>query len=161
MAGGDAFGEAVRTAGVVRHVAADRARLLAARIGREVQAVFGDGAAEVEVEHSRLDPGPPCVRVDGANPVHLGERDDHCSVGRHGSPGQTGARAPGDERNAGVGGDAHARRHLGGGHGEADDGRHAGHVPGVATVQRQLGAAVADPVGAERPAQVLGERGRD
>ena len=45
------------------------------------------------------------------------------SVGRHGSPGQTGARAAGDERNAGGGGDAHARRDLGGGDGEADDGR--------------------------------------
>ena len=40
---GDALGQAVRTAGVVGHVAADRARLLAARVGGEVQAVVGHG----------------------------------------------------------------------------------------------------------------------
>ena len=54
----DALGEAVRPARVVGHVAADRARLLAARVGREVQAVGGDGPGEVEVEHARLDPRP-------------------------------------------------------------------------------------------------------
>ena len=55
----DALGEAVRPARVVGHVAADRARLLAARVGREVQPVGGDRTAEVEVQHARLDPRPP------------------------------------------------------------------------------------------------------
>ena len=55
---GDALGQAVRTARVVGDVAADRARLLAARVGREVQPVDGDGPGQVEVEHAGLDPRP-------------------------------------------------------------------------------------------------------
>ena len=53
---GDAVGQAVRTAGVVGDVAADRARLLAARVGREVHAEVGDLVRQVEVEHPGLDP---------------------------------------------------------------------------------------------------------
>ena len=42
---GHPVGEAVRAAGVVRDVAADRTRLLAARIGREVHAEVGEPAS--------------------------------------------------------------------------------------------------------------------
>ena len=69
---GDALGEAVRTARVVGHVAADRARLLAARVRGEVQPVGGHRTAEVEVEHAWLDPRPPDGGVDRQDAVHLG-----------------------------------------------------------------------------------------
>ena len=61
VARGHTLGETVRPAGVVGDVASDRARLLAARIGSEVQMMAGDGATEVEVEHTGLDPGPTCI----------------------------------------------------------------------------------------------------
>ena len=56
----DALGEAVRAARVVGDVAADRARLLAARIGREVQAVLGDvPRLRSRLSTPGLDPRPP------------------------------------------------------------------------------------------------------
>ena len=102
----DAVGEAMRPPGVGGHVAADRARLLARRIGREVQPVTGDA---------------PCVRSRLRTPgstqatraststdedaVHL-RRDDHDRVAeRHRAPGEPGARRRGP-RTAGRGGRA-------------------------------------------------------
>ena len=56
--------EAVRSARVLGHVAADRARALAGRIGRVVQSVRGDGADERGVHDAGFDDGEPVLRVD-------------------------------------------------------------------------------------------------
>ena len=104
---GDALGEAVRPAGVVGDVAADRARLLAARVGREVQAV----ARRRRGDRSRLStPGSTHARraagsTDRIRFIFVVD-DDHRAVGRHGAAGQAGARAAGDERHAVATGDA-------------------------------------------------------
>ena len=159
MARRHALGEAVRTAGVVGHVAADRAGLLAARIGSEVQAVDGDGAAEVEVEHARLDPGPTCVRIDRADPVHLGERDDHRA--RRAAPHRRPDRFPSRGRRTARRRASATRTHAATSAvliGKQTTAADPCHVPGVAAVQRQFGAAVADPIGADRAAQ-LARRG--
>ena len=148
---GDALGEAVRPARVVGDVAADRARLLAARVGGEVQAVRGDGRREVEVEHARLDPRQP---VAGST-----ERIRFIFVVTMTTAPSSGTAPPArpvPEPRATNGtpwrrGDAHARLHLGGGQREADDRRRALHVRGVAAVQRQLGRPVADAVRRRAP----------
>ena len=97
---GDALGEAVRAAGVVGDVAADRARLLAARVGREVQPVDRHRPRQVEVEHAGLDPRPAGHRVDRQDAGHLGRRDHDGALRRHGAAGQAGARTAGDEGDA-------------------------------------------------------------
>ena len=92
-----AVGEAMRSARVRGDVAADRARLLARRIRREVQPEMGDGSAQVEVQHARLDPRDAGVGIDREHAVHL-RRDDHDRVvERHRSARQTRAGATGDE----------------------------------------------------------------
>jgi hypothetical protein len=40
---------------------------------------MGDGSAQVEVQHTRLDPRDARVRIDRQHAVHLG-RDDHDGV---------------------------------------------------------------------------------
>ena len=91
--GRDAVGQAMRTARVVGDVAADRARLLAARIGGEVQPELLELTREVEVEHAGLDPRLAVHGVDAEDPVHLRRHDHDRAVERHRSAGETGARA--------------------------------------------------------------------
>ena len=57
VVGRDAVLQAVGAAGVLGDVAADRAGLLAGRVGRVVEAVRRDGAGDVEVGHARLHDG--------------------------------------------------------------------------------------------------------
>ena len=73
---GEAVLEAVGAARVLGDVAADRADLLARRVGRVVEAVRGDRARDVEVGHARLDDHPAAVEVDLEHAVHPRERDD-------------------------------------------------------------------------------------
>ena len=55
MVDGEAVLQAVRAARVLGDVAADRADLLARRVGRVVEAVRRDRPRDVEVRHARLD----------------------------------------------------------------------------------------------------------
>ena len=64
---GDAIGETVRAAGVVGDVAADRADLLARRIGRKMKPHRRQLFREVEIDHPGLDPRNPVDRVDLEN----------------------------------------------------------------------------------------------
>ena len=61
---GEAVLEAVRAAGVLGDVAADRADLLRRRVGRVVEARLGDRARDVEVRDARLDDDLPALDVD-------------------------------------------------------------------------------------------------
>ena len=140
------FGEAVRATRVVGDVAADRARLLTARVGREVQPELGDVARQVEVEHTRLDPRLPGRRVDRQDPVHLRDRDDHRTVERYGSAGQSGSGTAGHEWRTVPDRGLHAVDDFGGRHRKAHGCGDAFHVTGIAPVQRQVGGALTDPV---------------
>ncbi len=99
----DAVEEAVRPTRVVGHVATDRARLLARRVGREVQAVLGHGSGQIQVEHARLDPRDTVVDVDVEDAVHLGGHHHHrwtirIAAHRHCTAGQPRPRSPRDDR---------------------------------------------------------------
>src|SRR5439155_23392036 len=61
--GRDAVLEAVRSAGVLGHVPANRARALAGRIGGVLQAVRPGGGAELRVHHAGLDDGQTVVAI--------------------------------------------------------------------------------------------------
>ncbi len=69
--------EAVRPAGVLGDVPADRADLLARRVGCVEEAVRRDRAGDVEVRDARLDDDAPALDVDLDDPVHPRERDHH------------------------------------------------------------------------------------
>ena len=68
--------QAVRAARVLGDVAADRADLLARRIGRVVVAVPDHRLGDLEVRHARLDDDALGVEVDLEHAVHPRERDD-------------------------------------------------------------------------------------
>ena len=104
---GDAGRETVRPAGVGRDVAADRARLLRRRVGRVVQAEMRDRPAEVEVEHSGLDPRHPLLGVDLEDVVELGGDDDERIAHRRGAAGEAGSAPPRHERAVVTCGDPH------------------------------------------------------
>ena len=83
----------------VADVAADRARLLRRRVGRVVQAEpGGDRARQVEVQHARLDPRDPAVRIDLEHAVHPGRDDDDRVVERGRAAREAGAAPTRDER---------------------------------------------------------------
>ena len=101
--------EAVRAAGVLGHVAADRADLLAGRVGRVVVAVRRDRAGDLEVRDARLDDDAAAVEVDLEDAAHPRERDHDAAGDGQRAAREAGAGAARDERHAvGVAG-AHAR----------------------------------------------------
>ena len=114
------------------------------------------GAAEVEVEHARLDPRQPVDRSTERIRFILVSDDHDRVVERCRAAGQAGARTAGDERRVVARPRCRTHRlHLVGRRREADHRRRALDVRRVAPVQRELGRADAHPVGAER-----GARGR-
>ena len=96
---GESVLQAVRAAGVLGDVAADRAHLLARGIGRVEEPVGGDRARDVEVRDAGLDDDALARQVDLEDPVHAGERHDDASCHRRRAAGESGPRAARDERN--------------------------------------------------------------
>jgi hypothetical protein len=90
----------VRAAGVLRDVTADRARPLAGRIRRVIQAVRRDGAAEVEVHDAGLDHGNTLPRVDLQNARHARQRDDDAADRGDRTAAEACACPAGDHRHA-------------------------------------------------------------
>ena len=76
---GHAVHQRVRTAGVLRDVAADGAGLLAGGIGREVQPKVRDVLGELQVHHARLHDRAQVLDVDFEDAVHAREGDDHAA----------------------------------------------------------------------------------
>ena len=64
MIGGNAIGQCVRSAGIIRHVAADGTGGLAARIGSVEIAVFGDGFGDIEIDDAGFDDGESIFQID-------------------------------------------------------------------------------------------------
>ena len=105
--------QAVRPAGVLRHVAADRADHLAGRVGRVEQAERRRGLAHRQVGHAGLHHGAPAHRVDLDDGTHPGHHDQHAVPVRQRAAGQAGAAAAGHERHPRPGALGHDRGHLG------------------------------------------------
>jgi hypothetical protein len=76
VVGREAVLEAVRTTRVLRDVAADRAHLLAGRVGRVEEVRRGDGTRDIEVRDAGLDDDALGREVDLEDPVHPRDRDD-------------------------------------------------------------------------------------
>ena len=92
--------QAVRAAGVLGDVAADRADDLARRVGRVVAAERRDVLRDRQIRDARLDHGPQVGDVDLEDPVHP-RQPDHDAVGdRQRAAGEAGAVAARDERHA-------------------------------------------------------------
>jgi hypothetical protein len=75
VVGGYAVLEAVRAAGILRHVAADGTRGLTRGIGDVVESVAGGGLREPGVDDAGLDDRAAAFRPDLQDPVHPGEGD--------------------------------------------------------------------------------------
>ena len=96
---GEAVLEAVRAAGVLGDVAADRADLLARGIGRVVVAERRDLPRDLEVGHAGLDRDALVRDVDVEDAIEARQRDDDAAGHRQRAARQPGAVAARDERH--------------------------------------------------------------
>jgi hypothetical protein len=115
MVGGKAVLEAVRTPGVLRHVAPHRADLLAGRVGREVPALRRRCPRHVKVDHARLDDGSLVGGIHLQDAAHPRGDDQYTLRVRQRAAGQASTRSASDERDLLLGaGPDHCRDLLGG-----------------------------------------------
>jgi hypothetical protein len=115
VVGGEAVLQAVRAAGVLREVAADRADLLAGGVRRVVVAVRRRGPRHVEVDHPRLHDRALVVAAYLPDRPHPRGHDEHPVGPRQRPSGQPGAGAPRHERQPVLGARAdHGGELLGG-----------------------------------------------
>ncbi len=111
---GHAVLEAARAAGVLGHVAADRALLEAGGIGRVEQPALLDLGLQPGVDHAGLHDRDPVDLVDGQDGVHPRHAQHDAAAQRHRAAGEAAAHRPRGERHAAGAGDAVHGRHLGG-----------------------------------------------
>jgi hypothetical protein len=146
---GEAVLQAVRPAGVLRDVAADRADLLAGGVRGVVVAGRLDGLAHVRVDHPGLQHRAGVVVVQLDDRVHPRGHHEHALGQRQRPAGQAGAGAAGDVRDAGAQTLADRDVDVVGGLGEHDQpGRGAQVTEPVALVRPQLRALGDDLRGA-------------
>ena len=112
---GDAVGEAVGASGIVGDIAAERADLLARRVGGEVESLGPQLLREVEIDDAGLHPGDAVVRVDRQHLVHPAGRYDDGPPQRDCAAGESGAGATGNHGRTVLLGDSHDRLDLFGG----------------------------------------------
>ena len=93
VVGGEPVLEAVHAAGVLRHIAADRAGDLAGGVRGVIEPVGADRGADGEIGHPRLDHGAAVGAVDVENPVELAEADGDPVRQRQRAAGEPGAGA--------------------------------------------------------------------
>jgi hypothetical protein len=93
--------QAVRPAGVLREVAADRADLLAGGVGRVVVARADHRLRHLQVRHPGLDDDAFGLEVDPKDPGHPRETDHDALGNGEGPAREPGAGTAGDERDAG------------------------------------------------------------
>ena len=159
VVGGEPVLEAVRAAGVLRDVAADRAHLLARRIGCVVQPVRRRRLRDRQVRDAGLDDRSPVDRIELQDPVQARQADHHTVRDGQRAAGEAGARPACDERHLVLVAHPYRRRHLVGVTGEqyeVGDDAVAGEP--VALVRAAL-HPVGDHVrGGERPLERLPHR---
>ena len=100
VVGGDAVLEAVGSAGVLCHVAAQGRGLLAGGIRQILVAQRRQGLAQLQVEHARLDPGPQAALVHFQQPVHADHLQHHAALEGDGAAAEVRAAAAGDRGHA-------------------------------------------------------------
>jgi hypothetical protein len=150
--------EAVRAAGVLGHVAADRADDLARRI-RRIEEARADRDRDVRVRHARLDADAVVLEVDLEHALHPRDHDEDAVVDRQRAAGEPRAGATGDPRHAGARACPHDARDLLRRAGEDGGGRDRVVLQQpVGLVGAQLVLVRVDPVVADDPAQLSDER---
>ena len=155
---GEAVLEAVRAAGVLGDVSADRADLLARGIGRVEEAVRRDRTGDVEVGNARFDHDALAVQVDLEDPVHPGERDHDTSRNRSRAAGEPRSRAARDEGDSFAVAGAHDGLHLLGRDGKDDELRNCAVTrEPVALVHAELLGLGDHVLVAQRAAELLRE----
>ena len=97
---GEAVFQAVHAAGILGHVAADRAGDLRRGIGCVVEAVLRGGLGDREIAHAGLHHGGACERIDALDAVQLGQHQQHCAVDRQRAGREAGAGAARDDCHA-------------------------------------------------------------
>ncbi len=152
--------QAVRSAGVLRDVAADGADLLRRGIGRVEVPERPDRLADVEVGHAGLDRDLLVVEVDVEDRAHSCETHHHPVGRRERAAGEAGARAARNERDVRV----DARTHnLGDGVGGERQDHCSGRDPmpgqSITGVRPQRCRSSDEPVVADRGAQPLEDGG--
>ena len=110
--GRDPVLEAMRSARVLGDVAAQRAGLLAGRVGGVVVAERGEDRGDVEIEDAHLHGHALIGDVDLEHLVHAAHLEDHGAVQGQRAAAEVGAAAPGHERDAFLGEDLEHRRDL-------------------------------------------------
>ena len=105
-------GERVRTAGILRDVAADGAGALAGRIRRIEVSLTLHRQRNVQVHYSRLHHGALVFEIDFENPVHSREPDHHAALARNRPAAQSRSRAAADHRDCVLVGQFHDRNHV-------------------------------------------------
>ena len=83
----------MRTAGVLRHIAADGAGALARRVRCVKIFLSLDRQSDVQVDDARLHDGALVGEIDFENPVHAGEADGDAPGARNRAPAQSRAGA--------------------------------------------------------------------
>jgi hypothetical protein len=150
----------VRAAGVVRDVAADRARRLAARIGRVEKSVLGDRLRDCEIDDAGLDDRDAIFEIDFEDAVEAREREHDAAFGGHRAAREAGSRAAWHDRHAGFCGRAHDRGNFRGVGGEHDDFRHRLEDRAVLLVDDDVFFFDQDELAADDGAQLVDEDGR-
>ena len=97
---------------VLRHVAADCAGLLAARVRCIEESQVRDRFRKLDIRHSRFDHRDPVRRVDLEDSAHPCGGDDHPSPVRHGTAAQPRPRSTRRHRQPPLVAEAHDLRHL-------------------------------------------------
>jgi hypothetical protein len=152
---GEAVLQAVRAAGVLRDVAADRADLLARRVRCIEVALTGNRAAHVEVDDTGLDNDALVIDMHGADHRQPRQHDENAGLDRKRATGQPGAGAARDKGHAEFRASPYDVRHLIRGVRQHDEtGNAAVRRKPVALIRAQRGAISNNSVRAERSDEV-------
>ncbi len=122
----DAVLHAAQPAGIRADVAADRAELVAGRVGRVEEALRGDRGLQLGIDDAGLDDRHEVLAVDLDDPVHARQRDRQRPLDAGRTAGQPAPRAARHDRDAMLGGDPHDRGDLLGGGRQRDCQRQPG-----------------------------------
>jgi hypothetical protein len=160
MVNGETVLQAVRAAGVFRHVAANRAHLLTGRIRRVVKAMRGDLTCDLEIGDAGLDGDTAVRNVDIENTIQSRETDEQPAWNRQRPSRQSAAVATRHERDVMTMAEAHHRLHLFGRRWEDDGRRSVTEVRKPITLVGQKFQWFGDHSGvADDAAQLRDERG--
>ena len=100
VVGGYAVGQRMRTAGVLRHIAADGAGALAGGIGRVEIALRLDGQRDIQIDHAGLHHRALVFQIDFEDAIHAREADDHAALARDRAAAQARPRAAAHDGHA-------------------------------------------------------------